>query len=88
MVGSKKMSVIPQTPRVPPVGPLPGLSALVRLGTFSGPQIPRLLTPPLTTNPRSAPVYNVYLPVYDLYLLIHTDLMDVMKLSDEIVHHS
>jgi hypothetical protein len=82
------MSVIPQTPRVPPPwAPYQG-SALDPLGTFSGSQIPRLLTPPLTTNPRSAPVYNVYLPVYDLYLLIHTDLMDVMKLSDEIIHYS
>ena len=69
-----------------PPGPL--TRALDPLGTLSGPQIPRLLTPPLTTNPISAPVYNVYLPVYDLYLLIHTDLMDVMRLIDEIIHYS
>ena len=30
-------------------------SVLDPLGTLSGPQTPRLLTPPLTTNPGSAP---------------------------------
>jgi hypothetical protein len=52
------MSVIPKIPRASgglcPLGPYQG-SALDQLGTLSGPQIPRLLTPPLTTNPGSAP---------------------------------
>jgi hypothetical protein len=52
------MSVIPQTPRASrglrPLAPYQG-SALDPLGTLCGPQIPRLLTLPLTTNPRSAP---------------------------------
>jgi hypothetical protein len=52
------MSVIPQTPELPgglaPLVPCQG-SALDPLGTLSGPQTPRLLTPPLTTNPGSAP---------------------------------
>ena len=51
------MSVIPQTLRASggfvPLGPLkglcPGPAGLI------GPQTPRLLTPPLTTNPGSAP---------------------------------
>ena len=52
------MSVIPQTPELPggiaPLVPCQG-SALDPLGTLSGPQTPRLLTPPLTTDPGSAP---------------------------------
>ena len=45
------MSVIPQTPRasVPYKG-----SVRDPLGTLSGPQNPRIPTPPLTTNPGSA----------------------------------
>jgi hypothetical protein len=38
-------------------------SALGPLGTVCGPQTPRLLTHPLTTNPGSAPVYNIDLIV-------------------------
>jgi hypothetical protein len=53
VVGSKlsfkQMSVIPQTPELPgglaPLVPCQG-SALDPLGTLSGPQTPRLLTPP------------------------------------------
>ena len=37
-----------------PCAPYHG-STLDQLGTLSGPQTPRLLTPPLTTNPGSAP---------------------------------
>jgi hypothetical protein len=54
------MSVIPKIPRAsggkPPWAPYQG-STLDQLGTLSGPQTPRLLTPPppLTTNPGSAP---------------------------------
>ena len=53
------MAVIHQTPRAsgglcPPWAHYQG-SALDPLGTLSGPQTPRLLTPPLTTNPGSAP---------------------------------
>jgi hypothetical protein len=53
------MSVIPQTLELlgglAPLVPYQG-SALDTLGTLSGPQTPRLLTPPpLTTNPGSAP---------------------------------
>ena len=33
-------------------------STLDQLGTLSSPQIPRLLTPPPTTNPASAPEYT------------------------------
>ena len=54
------MSVIPQTPELPGgfalLVPYQG-SALDPLGTLSGPQTPRLLRPPLTTNPGSAPVH-------------------------------
>ena len=53
------MSVIPQSSRASrglrPWAPYQG-SALYPLGTLSGPQTPHLLTPPLTTNPGSAPV--------------------------------
>jgi hypothetical protein len=57
------MSVIPQTPRAsgglaPPWAPYQG-SALDPLGTLSGPKTPRLLTPPLTTNPGSDPEYGM-----------------------------
>ena len=49
------MSVIPQTPRASPLwAPYQG-SALDPLGTLSSPQILRLLTAPLTTNPGSTP---------------------------------
>ena len=52
------MYVIPQTLRASrglrPLAPYQG-SALDPLGTLCGPQIPRPLTLPLTTNPRSAP---------------------------------
>ena len=54
------MSVIPKIPRVSgakaPLAPYQA-STLDQLGTLSGPQTPRLLTPPppLTTNPGSAP---------------------------------
>jgi hypothetical protein len=53
------MSVIPIIPRasggaLPPWAPYQG-STLDQLGTLNGPQTPRLLTPPLTTNPGSAP---------------------------------
>ena len=53
------MSVIPKIPRASggpklPWAPYQG-STLDQLGTLSGPQTPRLLTPPLTTNPGSAP---------------------------------
>ena len=53
------MFVIPKIPRasggaLPPWAPYQG-STLDQLGTLSGPQIPRLLMPPLTTNPGSAP---------------------------------
>ena len=47
------MTVIPKIPRASG-GPYQG-STLDQLGTLSGPQTPRLLTPPLTTNPESAP---------------------------------
>jgi hypothetical protein len=55
------MSVIPKkSPELqealPPWAPYQG-STLDQLGTLSGPQTPRLLTPPLTTNPGSAPEY-------------------------------
>ena len=36
-------------------------STLDQLGTFSGPQTPRLLTPPLTTNPGSAPEHVFFM---------------------------
>jgi hypothetical protein len=52
------MSVIPQSSRASrglrPWAPYQG-SALYPLGTLSDPQTPHLLTPPLTTNPGSAP---------------------------------
>ena len=51
------MSVIPQTPKgsgAPPVPPTRALPS-TRWGPKSGPQTPRLLTPPITTNPGSAP---------------------------------
>jgi hypothetical protein len=50
------MSVIPQTSRATRGlwAPFQG-SALDPLGTLSGPQSPRLLNPPHTTNPGSAP---------------------------------
>jgi hypothetical protein len=53
------MSLIPKIPRAsgglcPPWAPYQG-STLDQLGTLSGPQTPRLLTPPITTNPGSAP---------------------------------
>jgi hypothetical protein len=52
------MSVIPQPPELPgglaPWALYQGY-ALDPLGTLSGPQTHRLLTPPLTTNPGSAP---------------------------------
>ena len=52
------LSVIPQTPRAsgglrPPGPPTRDLPS-TRWGPKSGPQTPRLLTPPLTTNPGSA----------------------------------
>ena len=53
------MSVIPQTPKgsgAPPVPPTRALPS-TRWGPKSGPQTPRLLTPPLTTNPGSVPGY-------------------------------
>jgi hypothetical protein len=58
------MSVIPKIPRASggfaPGAPYKG-SNLDQLGTLSGPQTPRLLTPPpLTTNPGSAPDYYAY----------------------------
>ena len=49
------MSVIPKIPRAPYQG-----STLDQLGTLSGPQTPRLLTPPLTINPGSAPDHYMY----------------------------
>ena len=57
---NKCLSVILQTPRAsrglrphgPPTRDLPS----TRWGPKSGPQTLRLLTPPLTTNPGSAPV--------------------------------
>jgi hypothetical protein len=61
------MSVIPKIPKdsgglCPPWAPYQG-STLDQLGTLSGPQTPRLLTPPLTTNPGSAPVdYHIIIP--------------------------
>ena len=42
---------------LPPWAPYQGFT-LDQLGTLSGLQIPRLLTPPLTTNPGSAPDYS------------------------------
>jgi hypothetical protein len=42
---------------LPPWAPYQG-STLDQLGTLSGPQTPRLLTPSLTTNPGSAPGYT------------------------------
>ena len=64
------MSVIPKIPRasgggeaLPPWAPYQG-STLCQLGILSGPQTPRLLTPPLTTNPGSAPGNN---PLYNPY---------------------
>ena len=55
------MSVIPKIPRASggkaPLAPYQA-STLDQLGTLSGPQTPRLLTPPLTTNPGSAPDNN------------------------------
>jgi hypothetical protein len=53
------MSVIPKIPRasgeaLPPWAPYHGF-ALDQLGTLSGQLTLRLLTPPLTTNPGSAP---------------------------------
>jgi hypothetical protein len=70
------MSVIPQTPEVPrgfvPLVPYKG-SALDPLGTLSGPQTHRLLTPPpLTTNPASAPGYgSVMVSVLALSAVYH-----------------
>ena len=56
------MSLIPKIPRASgvfaPLGPYQGYT-LDQLGTLSGPRTPRLLTPPLTTNPGSAPVNGV-----------------------------
>ena len=53
------MSAIPQTPRasggLSPPGPPTRALPSTRWGPKSVPQTPRLLTPPLTTNPGSAP---------------------------------
>jgi hypothetical protein len=57
------MSVIPQTPRASGRLGIPGPPTVAVPWTLSGPQTPRLLTPPLTTNPGSAPGY------YDLFAL-------------------
>ena len=52
------MSAIPKIPRASggqnPLAPYQGYT-LDQLGTLSSPQTPRLLTPPLTTNPGSVP---------------------------------
>ena len=60
------MSVFPQTPRasggLSPTCALYQGSALDPLGTISGPQNPRLLTHPLTTNPVSAPGIHLLSP--------------------------
>jgi hypothetical protein len=65
------MSVIPKIPRasggLPSWAPYQG-STLNQLGTLSRPQTPRLLTPPLTTNPGSAPAH------YPSCLLIETSV--------------
>ena len=51
--------LISQTPRASggfcPPGPTTTALSLTHWGPLSGPQTPRLLTPPLTTNPGSAP---------------------------------
>jgi hypothetical protein len=63
------LSVIPQTPRAsgglrPPGPPTRDLPS-TRWGPNSGPQTPRLLTPPLTTNPGPAPAYVHMLTLYN-----------------------
>ena len=58
LVQNCRSNKCPKIPRASgglcPWAPYQG-STLDQLGTLSGPQIPRLLTPPLTTNPGSAP---------------------------------
>ena len=55
--------LIPKIPRASggfaPLGSLPGFYPGPAV-TLSGPQTPRLLTPPLTTNPGTAPGICVY----------------------------
>ena len=71
--------LIPKIPRAsggkaPPWAPYQA-STLDQLGTLSGPQTPRLLTPPLTTNPGSAPDYSGY---------IQTHCQKIRKLNEQI----
>ena len=90
--------LIPQTPEFPggfaSLAPYHG-SALVPLGTLSGPQTPRLLTPPLTTHPGSAPelcvrINNKITPTFksfvgvkqgdaNLFKLFLNDLPEIFK---------
>ena len=64
------MSVIPQTPRacgvLLPLGPLPGLCLRPArdLKRSPDPSPPHAPPPPLTTDPGSAPAYDMYIKCY------------------------
>jgi hypothetical protein len=92
------MSVIPKkSPELqealPPWAPYQG-STLDQLGTLSGPQTPRLLTPPLTTNPGSASDYDIknsilpYTSVNKSIFYVSSDVFvfELFYLSEEVTN--